>query len=140
MANLKVWSPWGVVPRDFFDWDNDELATWSGDVQLDMYEDKENVVVKAKIAGFPKDQIDLSIENGRLTIKGSVKQEREEEEKDKKYYRKEITTKSFSRTVELPVAVKPEEAKASFKEGMLEISIPKSEEAKPKKISIDVKE
>lgn len=134
MANLKVWSPWGLMPRDVFE--EDEFLSLSDQVQLDVYEEKNSVVVEAKIAGYSKDNVDISLENGRLTIKGNTKTKEEEEDKDKKYYKKEIRVTSFSRTVDLPVPVKPDKAKATFEDGLLKISIPKSEEAKPKSIKI----
>lgn len=134
---MRVWNPWKVVPRDFFDFDSDTLSEWN-DVEMDMYEEKDNIVVKLKVAGFPKDKIDISIENGRLTVKGDVEKETEQDSKDKKYYRKEIQVMSFSRSVELPVSVVSDKAKAKFKDGMLEITLPKSEEAKPKKISVEI--
>ncbi|MBD3329867.1 Hsp20 family protein [Candidatus Dojkabacteria bacterium] len=137
MRSIRVWNPWKMVPRDFFDLDSDDLAEWN-EVEMDMYEEKDNIVVKLKIAGFPKDKIDISIENGRLTVKGNVEKESEEDNKDKKYYRKEIQVMSFTRSVDLPVSVISDKAKASFSDGMLEIVLPKSEEAKPKKISVEV--
>ena len=139
MAQIKVWNPWRIMPREFFDWDSDALMNME-DVQVDMYENKESIVVKLKAAGFPKDSIDISIENGRLTVKGNSHNEEKEEDKDKKYYRREISVMSFTRTVDLPVAVVSDKATASFKDGMLEIVLPKSEEAKPKKIKVALNE
>jgi len=137
MSQIKVWNPWRIMPRDFLDWDSDALMNME-DVQVDMYEDKDNIVVKLKIAGYPKDSIDISIESGRLTVKGNVTNEEKEEDKDKKYYRKEISVMSFTRSVDLPVAVLSDKAVASFKDGMLQVVLPKSEEAKPKKIKVAV--
>ncbi len=138
MANLKVWSPWGLMPRDFFDTE-DEFFNINEDVQVDVYEKDNEVIVKAKIAGYTKDNIDISLENGRLSIKGTTKSKKEEKDENKKYYRKEIRISSFNRSVDLPVQVKADKAEASFKDGILKITIPKSEGAKRKKININVK-
>jgi len=125
--------------RRFFD-DLDELAEWDdGAVRVDVYDDEKSIGIEATIpSGIPEDKIDVSVKNGRLTIKGEVKKE-EEEKKDRKYYKKEITYMSFNRSIDLPVSVVADKAKASFKDGILKIEFPKSEEAKEKKIKLDVK-
>lgn len=140
MSKLAVWNPWKLMPRDFFDVDDD----WSGpigDNQLDMYENDNSIVVEVKAPGFSKDDVEISIENGRLKVQGSVKTKTEEgdkKKKNRKYYRKEIKTMSFTRVVDLPVSVVSSKAKASFKNGVLRVDLPKSEEAKPKKIEVEV--
>ncbi len=135
MRKISVWNPWGFTPNRLLDWNDDDL--WE-DVDMDVYEEGDNVVVKVKAPGFKKDQIDVSIEAGKVTIVGNAKDVQEEEDSKRKYYRKEIAQKSFTRSCELPVDVVPGKSKASFQDGILEITLPKSEEAKPKKISIDV--
>ena len=83
---------------------------------------------------------EIDFEGSRLTISGTDHHVEESDEKDKKYYYKEIRTMSFTRTIDLPVSVKESEAKAVYKDGILKIAIPKSEEAKPRKIEIEVGE
>jgi HSP20 family protein len=107
--------------------------------ELEMFEDDDNVVVKMKAAGFTPEQIDISIEGKVLTITGKAESEKEEEDKKRKYYYKEMHNESFSRSVSLPTSVKTEAVKAEFKNGILQVTMPKVEEVKPKKISITVK-
>lgn len=104
--------------------------------ELEMYEDENMVVVKLKAPGYTQDDVDITIEDTVLTISGEIEQESEEEAKGKKYYYKEMKHGSFSRSVTLPVKVKAEEAHAEFKDGIITITLPKSDEIKPKKISI----
>lgn len=114
------------------DWDS-----WDG-IEMDVYEEGDNVVVKVKAPGFKKEDVDVSIEAGKVTVVGNTQEEVEEKEKDRKYYRKEITKKSFTRSCDLPVDVVPEKSSAKFEDGVLWVTLPKSEEAKPKKIKVDV--
>jgi HSP20 family protein len=118
-----------------YEWDPD-LMTGFDDVQMDMYENKETYVVKVKAAGIDKDSFNIEFKGNTLTVTGSAHEENEEEAKDRKYYRKEIRSMSFARTVDLPGPALTDEAKASFKNGVLTVVIPKTEEAKPKKISV----
>lgn len=105
---------------------------------IDVYETKDNVVVQAPLAGVDPKDVEISIENDVLTIKGEAK--RESEVDDKNYYRKEISTGSFFRSITLPSHVKSEGAKAESEEGMLKITIPKAEEKKLKTIKVEVKD
>jgi HSP20 family protein len=103
---------------------------------VDMYDKKDKIVVKAELPGMTKDHIDLTINEGSLTLKGEVKKEEEVKEED--YYSRERSYGSFTRTIALPAEVDKEKAKAKFKDGILEITLPKKEEAKPKEIKVDV--
>lgn len=105
-------------------------------VNVDVYEDKDEVVTKAELPGLTKDQISVSISDHLLTIKGEKKKEEDIEEENYRY--SERAYGSFARTIELPAEVQADKAKASFKDGVLEIRVPKSEEAKRKQISINV--
>ncbi|MCX7793620.1 MAG: Hsp20/alpha crystallin family protein [Thermodesulfovibrionales bacterium] len=104
---------------------------------IDVYDKKGEIVVKAELPGVEKDNIDITITKDTLTIKGEIK--RDEEIKDEDYYAREISYGSFARTIALPVEVDSEKAKATFKNGILEIVLPKKEEAKPKEIKVEVK-
>ncbi len=104
---------------------------------IDMYEDKDNVVVEAQLAGIDPEKVDISIENDVLCIKGES--EKKTEVEDKNYYRKEIRRGSFYRSVPLPTHVIGEKASAVAEDGVLKITIPKAPEAKPKTIKIKTK-
>jgi HSP20 family protein len=103
---------------------------------LDVYEQKDDVIVKAEIPGLTKDEIDISLEGNTLTIKGE--KNKEEEVKEEDYYRCERTYGAFSRSIELPVAVQTDKVNASFKNGVLEIRLPKTEEAKKNVVKVKV--
>jgi HSP20 family protein len=103
---------------------------------VDVYEEKDDLVVKAELPGMEKDNIEVNISDHFLTIKGEKKKEEELKEKD--YYRAERSYGSFLRTLELPTDIHAEKVKASFKNGVLEIRMPKTEEAKKKEVKIEV--
>jgi HSP20 family protein len=103
---------------------------------VDVFEKENEVIIKAEIPGLSKDDVEVNLTNSTLTISGEKK--KEEEVKDRDYYRCERSFGSFSRTIELPAEVKTEEAKASFKDGLLEIHLPKTEAAKRKLIKVKV--
>jgi HSP20 family protein len=97
---------------------------------VDLFEEKDDVVVKAELPGMKKENINVDFRDGTLTISGEKKQEEKIEKKD--YYRFERSYGSFSRSLRLPTDVQTDKAKASFKDGILEVRIPKTEEAKKK--------
>lgn len=104
---------------------------------LDVFETKEDIVVKASLPGVKPEDVDVSVADNVLTIKGEFKQE--EEAKDKNYLRQERRYGSFSREFTLPVEVKSEKAEATFENGVLTLKLPRSETAKPKQIKIKAK-
>lgn len=104
---------------------------------VDMYEDKDNVIIETQLAGIDPEKIDISIENDVLCIKGEGEKKTEVEEKN--YYRKEIRRGSFYRSIPLPTRVLGDKASAIAEEGILKISVPKASESKPKSIKIKTK-
>ena len=128
---LIRWNPFLMddALEDFFKVKMSALA-------VDVYEKDGDVIVEAPLQGIDPKKIKIDIGGGILTIKGEEEKKSEVEEKN--YYRKEVSSGSFHRTVRLPVAVKEDEAEAKFKDGILKISIPKAEQKKPKK-SVDIK-
>lgn len=104
---------------------------------VDMYEDRDNVVVETQLGGIDPEKVDISIENNVLTIKGESEKKSEVEEKN--YYRKEIRRGSFYRSIPLPTKVDGDKAEATSEGGLLKISIPKSPDVKPKTIKIQTK-
>jgi HSP20 family protein len=114
------------------------LGFGNSGVDIDMYEseDGNSIVVSAKVPGIKPDNVDITVEDNVLTLSYESKEEKEEEDKKKKYYYKEIKESSFTRSVTLPQRVDSEKANADFKDGILTITLPKLEEAKPKKVTI----
>jgi HSP20 family protein len=104
---------------------------------VDMYEDKENIVIETQLGGIDPEKVDISIENNVLTIKGES--EKKSEVEDKNYYRKEIRRGSFFRSIPLPTKVNGEAATAVNEDGVLKITVPKAAELKPKTIKIQNK-
>ncbi len=107
------------------------------DLAVDVYETKEDVVVKAALPGIKPEQVDITISGNILSIRGESNEQNEVKEKD--YVRKERRYGSFSRTVTLPDGLKGDKADATFENGMLTLRIPKSEETKPKTIKVKAK-
>jgi len=110
---------------------------------IDIYEDGDNVVAEASLPGVDPKDVDVTVENDILTIQGQSKSEQEQKLADEQrainYYRKEVRSGSFHRTVQLPYAVNGDQAKATYENGILKISIPKAEHAKAKKITIETR-
>jgi HSP20 family protein len=103
---------------------------------VDLYDEKDDIVVKAELPGMEKDNIEVNLSDRRLTIKGEKRQE--EEVKKAGYYRSERSYGSFVRTLELPREVQTDKVKADFKNGILMIRLPKTEEAKKKETKVKV--
>jgi len=104
---------------------------------VDMYEDKDNIVIETQLGGIDPEQVNISIENNVLSIKGES--EKKSEVEDKNYYRKEIRRGSFYRSIPLPTKVDGENATAVNEDGILKITVPKAKEVKPKNIKIETK-
>ena len=98
---------------------------------VDVYEEKDEVVVKAELPGLDKKDIEVNISDSELTLKGQKKKEEEIEKEN--YYRRERSYGAFLRSVELPTDVHADKVKASFKNGVLEVRVPKTQEAKTKR-------
>ncbi|MCL4558109.1 MAG: Hsp20/alpha crystallin family protein [Deltaproteobacteria bacterium] len=113
-----------------------ELATGSWSPAVDIFETKDNVVLKAELPGLEKKDFSIEVKDNLLILKGERKCEKETKEEN--YYRMERAYGSFTRSFNLPTAVDKDRVKAKFKDGVLEVTIPKTESAKPKQISVDV--
>ena len=109
-------------------------ALWAP--SLDVFEEKESLVVKADLPGMKEDEVDISIQGDMLVLRGERKHE--SEAKEKGFYRCERVYGTFQRAVALPYPVDQSKAKATYENGVLEIRLPKAEEAKQKKIRIEV--
>ncbi|WP_163337502.1 Hsp20/alpha crystallin family protein [Desulfopila sp. IMCC35008] len=102
---------------------------------VDIFDDGNEMVVKAEIPGVTKEDLNVDISENSLTISGEKKQEQKIDRQN--YHRVECSYGSFSRSFSLPDSVIGDEARASFQEGILEIRIPKSKTSKVKKITIE---
>ena len=103
---------------------------------LDVYEDKDNLTVKAELPGMKREEIEVSLHDGALTISGERKSEKKAEKGE--VYRSERFFGRFQRTVALPSPVAADKVKANYKDGILTVTLPKTEEAKPKQIDVNV--
>ncbi len=102
--------------------------------RVDVIDREDEVVVRAELPGVEKDDIDVTMTENTVTIKASTKKELKEEKGD--YYHAEIAQGSFSRTVPLPAEVEGDRAKASYKDGILEVTIPKVARAQRRTIEV----
>lgn len=103
--------------------------------KVDVIDRDDEVLVRAEVPGVNKDDLDVSVSDNAVTIKGETRHEEKEEKGN--YYRRETSRGSFTRTVQLPNYVKTEGCKAKFKDGVLELTLPKLEKAKRRTIAIE---
>ena len=101
---------------------------------MDLVEAEDHFVLKADLPGLTESDVNIEVQDGTLTLSGERKAEHEEREKG--WYRIERSFGSFNRSLTLPDGVDPDRIDASFKDGVLEVHIPKPEERKPRRISI----
>jgi HSP20 family protein len=104
---------------------------------VDVYEDKDSLVVRAEVPGMKKEDIEISLQDGFLTFSGERKEEHKQETAET--YRSERVLGRFHRSISLPCQVVAEKIKATYTDGVLTVTLPKAEEAKPKQIPITVK-
>ena len=111
-------------------------ANWSSPA-IDMYQTDNEVVVKAAVPGFKADEVQLNVTGDVLTIKGQAKHE--EEKNDKSWQIREHRWGAFERSITLPTGVISDRATADFENGILTITLPKSEKVKPRTITVKAK-
>lgn len=146
-TGLTRWTPGSELFRDrfsrlfdqaFADFRNfetgEDVASRNWMPAVDISETDDALLLYAELPGMTKDDVDITLENNLLSIRGERKFEKEAQKEN--FHRIERTYGSFSRSFTLPSNVRSDEVKASFKDGLLHIEIPKAEEAKPRKISI----
>ncbi len=112
------------------------LTAWQPAVEV--FETDSDVVIRAELPGIDPKNVDITVTNDTLTLKGEARAEHEE--KGRNYVQRELRYGSFIRTLALPDGVKGDLAKASYKNGILEIRVPKTERAKPKSVKVEVAE
>ena len=111
------------------------LGKWNSP-RVDVYETKENVVIKAEVPGVAKEDLHIDMDENSIRLSGQTK--RDQEFKDEDVYRSERFYGSFSRVIPLPAEVKSDEAKAEYKDGILKITVPKQESSKRRSRRIDI--
>ncbi len=145
--SLARWDPFTELRRMREDLDrffgagpSTSLATWMGETvapPIDVYEQDNNIMVKANLPGLRKEDINITATDDSISLSGESR--REEEAKEGGFYRRERQMGKFFRTIPMPAEINPDQVKASFKDGVLEISAPKAaeEKAKEKKVQIE---
>jgi HSP20 family protein len=119
----------GTTPETTF-----ASGVWAPPVNIAETED--NYTITAELPGLNKDDIKVTYQNGILTIQGERKEEKEDKNKD--WHRVERVYGTFERSFRLPMPVRAEQIQAEFKDGVLTLTVPKAEEAKPKQIEVKV--
>ncbi len=144
------WQPFGVTQSDWARWQHemDRLLdrftsgfprrfTQATFPALNLWEDNDQLCVEAELPGFQLDQLEISVTGGnQLTIKGDRKAP--EAAGSGVWHRRERTCGSFERTLELPRYVDADEVTAEFRQGVLRVSLPKREEAKPRRVTVKI--
>jgi HSP20 family protein len=113
---------------------DDDMSLGNWRPVVDIYENEDTVVVKAELPGVDKKDIKVDLKDGVLTLSGE--RSHEKEVKEENYYRKERAFGKFHRSFNVPADIDPDKIKAEFKDGVLNVEIPKPEEKKPKKIAV----
>lgn len=144
MFSLIPWEPFRALRRrddafdemfrDFFRRQGEEGG--AGEPAVELAESDGEMTVKMEVPGVEKDQIQLTVSDDHLMVRGETRKEKEE--KKKNYYRQEIRYGAFQRTVALPVEVDATKAKADLKNGVLTITLPKSAQPKAREIKVAV--
>ncbi len=133
-----TYTPFRSIFDDFFAptvWDEFFTSpTTYSNLSADVWEEKEDIFVKMALPGIKKEDIKITINEDNISIKGETT-EKEEEDKDKKYYYRSMES-SFEQRFNLPTKVDPDKAEAEFKDGVLQVKLPKADEVKPREIEI----
>lgn len=128
----------GFFPRSWLRPQREEWPLMSMEMRVprvDVVDRDDDILVRAEIPGVEKKDLEISLTEDLLTIKGGIRQESKEEKGD--YYRSEISSGMFARTITLPSSVNADKAKSEFKDGVLKLTLPKVENAKRRTIKVD---
>ncbi|MFQ5470801.1 MAG: Hsp20/alpha crystallin family protein [Gammaproteobacteria bacterium] len=127
---------WLFPLRTSWPFTSEKLSAFEGkQPRVDVINQEKNILVKAELPGVEKDNLDVTLSDNQLTIRGKTEKKQEEEKGD--YFHREISSGEYVRTVLLPAEVDDKKAKATFKNGLLEMTIPKLETSKRSKIKIE---
>ena len=145
--NLVKWNPWREMETfsdrvnrlfsgSFFPtvWVSEESGLRDWRPVVDVFDHDEKVVIKAELPGVDKKDIHVDVKDGILTLRGE--RSYENELKEENYHRKERAFGKFHRSFALPEGLDPDKIEADYKDGVLKVEIPKSEEKKPKEITV----
>lgn len=135
LTNLQTQLNRILEPFARFTSDEEDIVSGTWTVPVDVAETQEKILVRAEVPGLKQEDIQIEFENNLLTIRGERKHEKTE---GTTWHRVERSYGAFSRSFTLPRTVDPEKISATYREGILEIDVPKKEEAKPKNIKIAV--
>ncbi|HET7713430.1 MAG TPA: Hsp20/alpha crystallin family protein [Patescibacteria group bacterium] len=141
ISDLATWSPFQSLFDDFFRMPGVLEDGLTGSVRAaatDVYETGDDVVVKMAVPGIKPEDINIQVSGDTLNISGESKDEAED--KGKNYYQRQLRYGRFAQSIVLPAAVQSEKAEATFRNGMLTLTLPKSEEARPKQIKVKVED
>lgn len=108
------------------------LGAWNP--KVNMYDKGDKILVDAELPGLKKEDIDVRVEDHRLTLRGERKEEKETKNED--YYRRECSYGSFTRSLVLPSSVATDKVEATYKDGVLHLALPKTDEAKGNRIAV----
>ena len=122
------------VPKKTKESNEEWLTDFEGQLNIDMYQTKDNVIIKSTIAGVRPEDIDITVANDMVTIKGSRRKEETVSQDD--YFYQECYWGNFSRSVIIPVDIDSENIEADLKDGILTVIIPKAAKAKTKKVKV----
>ena len=126
--------PWHPFRRTQMDWSAFESAFEGKMLKADIIDREKEVLVRAELPGVNKDDIDITVEGQRITIKASTRVEDKKEDGD--YFRHEISSGDYRRSFVLPTKVESDKAKTTFKDGVMELTLPKSEPSNRQKIKV----
>jgi HSP20 family protein len=133
--NYPTYFPFRSVFDDFFTPSIWEERIPISSPSVDLWEEKENIFVKMALPGIKKEDIKITVEEDRVSISGQTKKAEEQKEKEKKYYYRSMES-SFEQSFNLPTKIDANKVEAEFKDGVLEIKLPKIDVVKPKTIEI----
>lgn len=105
---------------------------------VDVYETEDALVAELAVPGFAKDEIEIALEGGVLTVRGEHKAQSERTDENRRYYLQEVSRQSFVRSFTLPVEVDTQQVRAELDNGLLKIWLPKAAQAKPRRIAVQV--
>ena len=145
--SLARWEPFTELRRMREDMDRifesfmrpTPLVPWAAEgivPMIDVFERNNDIIVKAELPGLKKEDIEITATEDSVSLSGEFK--REEEAREEGFYRRERRAGRFYRTIPMPIAIKPNDVRASFKEGVLEVTAPKAEEAKAKEKKVPI--